>query len=294
MLDVWQANDEGFYDVQQKGIQPDFNLRGRFLTGEDGRYWFRAVKPKFYPIPDDGPVGKLLERARPASLPSGASPFHPQRRRLRDADHPHLRPARPLHQLGCGVRREGEPARRLPAGRRCGAGEGARVQVAVLGGRLRFRAGAPEAGEASADRVAGADRGTCTKIMQPYLGLNQSPTRPARFRTRMDAGNSRSVQDAGAAHLQVGARIRHARILKGMRMRDLAAAVGCDESMVSKIEAGKVMPSLAMLSKMVGRARPRHGLVLRARDRGAQAGPDAGRPRPRRGRCAPRRQGRDL
>ena len=31
-LDVWQANDEGFYDVQQKGIQPDFNLRGVFRT----------------------------------------------------------------------------------------------------------------------------------------------------------------------------------------------------------------------------------------------------------------------
>lgn len=59
-LDVWQANDEGFYDVQQKGIQPDFNLRGVFRTGDDGRYWFRAVKPKFYPIPDDGTVGKLL------------------------------------------------------------------------------------------------------------------------------------------------------------------------------------------------------------------------------------------
>lgn len=60
VIDVWQANDEGFYDVQQKGIQPDFNLRGVFRTGLDGRYWFRAVKPKFYPIPDDGPVGKLL------------------------------------------------------------------------------------------------------------------------------------------------------------------------------------------------------------------------------------------
>jgi protocatechuate 3,4-dioxygenase beta subunit len=73
MLDVWQANDEGFYDVQQKGIQPDFNLRGRFLTGDDGCYWFRAVKPKFYPIPDDGPVGKLLSALgrhpyRPAHL----------------------------------------------------------------------------------------------------------------------------------------------------------------------------------------------------------------------------------
>ncbi len=59
-VDVWQANDEGFYDVQQKGIQPDFNLRGVFRTGADGSYHFRAVKPKFYPIPDDGPVGKLL------------------------------------------------------------------------------------------------------------------------------------------------------------------------------------------------------------------------------------------
>jgi len=61
-IDVWQANDEGFYDVQQKGIQPDFNLRGKFTTGADGRYRFKAVKPKFYPIPGDGPVGQLLDR----------------------------------------------------------------------------------------------------------------------------------------------------------------------------------------------------------------------------------------
>ena len=73
VIDVWQANDEGFYDVQQKGIQPDFNLRGIFRTGADGHYWFRAVKPKFYPIPDDGPVGQLLAQLgrhpyRPAHL----------------------------------------------------------------------------------------------------------------------------------------------------------------------------------------------------------------------------------
>jgi hydroxyquinol 1,2-dioxygenase len=72
-IDVWQANDEGFYDVQQKGLQPDFNLRGVFRTGADGAYWFRGVKPKFYPIPDDGPVGKLLQALgrhpyRPAHL----------------------------------------------------------------------------------------------------------------------------------------------------------------------------------------------------------------------------------
>jgi len=72
-LDVWQANDEGFYDVQQKGIQPDFNLRGVFRTNERGEYWFRGVKPKYYPIPQDGPVGALLNALdrhpyRPAHL----------------------------------------------------------------------------------------------------------------------------------------------------------------------------------------------------------------------------------
>ncbi|QJF50335.1 intradiol ring-cleavage dioxygenase [Roseobacter ponti] len=72
-IDVWQANDEGFYDVQQKGLQPDFNLRGVFRTGADGTYHFKGVKPKFYPIPDDGPVGRMLEKLgrhpyRPAHL----------------------------------------------------------------------------------------------------------------------------------------------------------------------------------------------------------------------------------
>lgn len=59
-IDVWQTNDDGFYDVQQKGIQPDFNLRGVFRTGADGTYTFWGAKPRFYPIPDDGPVGKML------------------------------------------------------------------------------------------------------------------------------------------------------------------------------------------------------------------------------------------
>lgn len=69
-IDVWQANDEGFYDVQQKGIQPDFNLRGVFRTGAGGHYHFRGVKPRFYPIPDDGPVGQLLEML-------GREPYRP-------------------------------------------------------------------------------------------------------------------------------------------------------------------------------------------------------------------------
>jgi hydroxyquinol 1,2-dioxygenase len=59
-VDAWQTNEDGFYDVQQKGIQPDMNLRGIFTTNANGEYWFRSVKPRFYPIPDDGPVGQLL------------------------------------------------------------------------------------------------------------------------------------------------------------------------------------------------------------------------------------------
>lgn len=60
LVDVWQTNDDGFYDVQQKGVQPDWNLRGVFTADENGEYWFRSSKPRFYPIPDDGPVGRLL------------------------------------------------------------------------------------------------------------------------------------------------------------------------------------------------------------------------------------------
>ncbi len=51
--------------------------------------------------------------------------------------------------------------------------------------------------------------------------------------------------------LQVGGRLRHARLLAGIRMRDLADKVGCTESMVSKIEAGRVVPSLPMLQRLV-------------------------------------------
>ena len=69
-LDVWQANDDGFYDVQQPGIQPDMNLRGLFQTKEDGRYWFKSVKPEHYSIPTDGPVGAMLRS-------SGRHPFRP-------------------------------------------------------------------------------------------------------------------------------------------------------------------------------------------------------------------------
>lgn len=69
-LDVWSDNAEGFYDVQQPGVQPQWNNRGIFTTGEDGRYRFVGIKPVSYPIPNDGPVGKML-----AAL--GRHPYRP-------------------------------------------------------------------------------------------------------------------------------------------------------------------------------------------------------------------------
>lgn len=60
-IDVWADNAEGFYDVQQPGVQPPMNNRGIFRTGPDGRYEFRGVKPVSYPIPHDGPVGEMLK-----------------------------------------------------------------------------------------------------------------------------------------------------------------------------------------------------------------------------------------
>ncbi|MBD8893650.1 dioxygenase [Roseibium litorale] len=61
-LDVWSDNADGYYDVQQPGIQPKWNNRGIFTTGPDGKYSFRGIKPCSYPIPNDGPVGQLLEQ----------------------------------------------------------------------------------------------------------------------------------------------------------------------------------------------------------------------------------------
>ena len=63
-LDVWQANDQGFYDVQQPDVQPPGNGRGLFTAGPDGAYWFRTIVPVYYPIPTDGPVGTLLEATK--------------------------------------------------------------------------------------------------------------------------------------------------------------------------------------------------------------------------------------
>jgi catechol 1,2-dioxygenase len=59
-VDVWQNGADQLYAVQRPEAEED-HLRGRFLTRDDGSYSFVAVRPTPYPIPYDGPVGKMLD-----------------------------------------------------------------------------------------------------------------------------------------------------------------------------------------------------------------------------------------
>ena len=59
LLDVWSGDGNGKYDVQLSP-DPTMRARGRFHTDAEGRYWFWSIRPTYYPIPDDGPVGDML------------------------------------------------------------------------------------------------------------------------------------------------------------------------------------------------------------------------------------------
>ncbi len=68
-IDTWQADAEGFYDVQRPNLN-GMRLRGKFRTDAQGRFCFWTVKPTEYPIPTDGPVGQMLLRM-------GRHPYRP-------------------------------------------------------------------------------------------------------------------------------------------------------------------------------------------------------------------------
>lgn len=62
-LDVWQADDEGHYDVQKEGLD-HAQARGVLHSRADGSYDFQSIVAEAYPIPTDGPVGQMLEATR--------------------------------------------------------------------------------------------------------------------------------------------------------------------------------------------------------------------------------------
>lgn len=59
-IDVWETDSKGFYDVQYADRAAPEG-RAVLKSDKDGRFWFKAIVPVPYPIPHDGPVGKLLK-----------------------------------------------------------------------------------------------------------------------------------------------------------------------------------------------------------------------------------------
>ncbi|MFH0178739.1 dioxygenase [Streptomyces cacaoi] len=73
-VDIWHSSPVGLYENQDPDQAP-MNLRGKFVTDENGRFWFRTVRMAGYPIPTDAVVGQLLKAQnrhpyRPAHLHS--------------------------------------------------------------------------------------------------------------------------------------------------------------------------------------------------------------------------------
>src|SRR4051812_2412933 len=71
-IEVWEADEDGFYDVQYDDGRT--GGRAHLISAEDGGFRFWAVTPTPYPIPHDGPVGRML--AATGRSPMRASHLH--------------------------------------------------------------------------------------------------------------------------------------------------------------------------------------------------------------------------
>ena len=60
-LEIWSGDGDGVYDMQL-GDAAGMRLRARLHTDAEGGYRFWSIKPTYYPVPDDGPVGDMLRR----------------------------------------------------------------------------------------------------------------------------------------------------------------------------------------------------------------------------------------
>lgn len=54
VVDIWQASANGKYDFQDPDNQSDNNLRGKFRTNSEGKYWYYCLRPTAYSLPTDG------------------------------------------------------------------------------------------------------------------------------------------------------------------------------------------------------------------------------------------------
>ena len=69
-VDVWQADEEGLYDVQRPELGDARRARGVLRTDAEGVVRFRSIVPTAYPVPTDGPVGRML-------VATGRHPWRP-------------------------------------------------------------------------------------------------------------------------------------------------------------------------------------------------------------------------
>ncbi|CAN5654377.1 intradiol ring-cleavage dioxygenase [soil metagenome] len=58
-LQVWQADADGMYDVQYAGLD-EHRARGTLHADAEGGFHFKTIRAEAYPIPHDGPVGRML------------------------------------------------------------------------------------------------------------------------------------------------------------------------------------------------------------------------------------------
>ncbi|GAA1481368.1 catechol 1,2-dioxygenase [Gordonia sinesedis] len=82
-VELWHADADGFYAQFAPGI-PEWNLRGSFSTGPDGKFQITTIRPAPYMIPTDGSCGKLIAAA-------GWHPWRPA--------HLHVKVSAPGHEL---------------------------------------------------------------------------------------------------------------------------------------------------------------------------------------------------
>ncbi len=68
-VDIWHSSPEGLYENEDPKQVP-MNLRGQFVTDDEGRFWLRSIKPAGYAVPTRGVVGDLLKA-------QGRHPFRP-------------------------------------------------------------------------------------------------------------------------------------------------------------------------------------------------------------------------
>lgn len=63
-VDTWHSDGEGYYDVQQsERLHEGFAMRALLTTDDDGRFWYRSITPRYYPVPTDGPCGEIMRAA---------------------------------------------------------------------------------------------------------------------------------------------------------------------------------------------------------------------------------------